>query len=401
VVNGSTNISFPLNVVESSAGATPTESAPAEIFVPMNGSSSQANYFTVKGVTTLFSAVGSESINFPLYLNVGATRKYLYVAIKGTTGNYKIAQRQSDSYLSQTNLDVTFPVTSQAICTQATDCSEFASTSSTEKAYFAYFFLSDQPALSVGDDLATPGTTYPGGIYFKINMSNRVYTVSQVIPTITEIRAGDKRLVVKYTSTASILKPKSVRVLLRPTPVVVTTQSPIEAYYNATTGEPTAVLHPTEFAYAYEGEITINNLENSKEQSLSVLFEDQYKFGTVLSLSDSETPQEIQQLLEKNACFLLTAGFGEDHYVIDYFRHFRDTVLASSYLGRSFIHVYYELAPKYALIMYQHEGIRAIIRGFAYTLYFIFNFYYLFVAAFIGAGAFLVYRKREKVRQTL
>jgi hypothetical protein len=29
VVNASTNISFPLNSVESSAGATPTESAPA------------------------------------------------------------------------------------------------------------------------------------------------------------------------------------------------------------------------------------------------------------------------------------------------------------------------------------------------------------------------------------
>lgn len=398
VVNGTTNISFPLNVVESSAGATPTEAAPAEIFVPMNGSSSQANYFTVKGVTTLFSAVGAESINFPLYINVGATRKYLYVAIKGTTGNYKIAQKHVDSYLSQTNVDVTFPVTSQAICTQATDCSEFASSSSTEKTYFAYFFLSDQAALSVGDDLATPETTYPGGIYFKINMSNRIYTSAQVVPTITEVRAGDRRLVVKYTSTASILKPKAVRILLRPNPVVVTSESPIQSYYTA---EASAALYTTEFAYVYDGEVTVNNLTNGEDQYLSLLFEDQYKFGTVLSLDKVGKPQEIQQLLEKNACFLLTAGFGEDHYIIDYFRHFRDTVLASTYLGRGFIHVYYELAPKYALLIYQHEGIRAIIRGFAYTLYFIFNFYYVFLAAFIGAGAYLMHRKREKLRQTL
>lgn len=395
VVNASTNISFPLNSVESSAGATPTEAAPAEIFVPMNGSSTQANYFTVKGVTTLFSAIGSESINFPLYLTVGATRKYLYVAVKGTTGNYKIAQKHADSYLNQTNIDVIFPVTSQAICTQATDCSEFASTSSTEKAYFAYFFLSDQAALSVGDDLATPETSYPGGIYFKVNMSNRIYTDSQVLPTITEVRAGDRRLVVNYTSTTSILKPKAVRVLLRPASIVVVTPSPIQSYY---TGEPTAALYPTEFAYAYEGQLTVNDLTNGEEQFLSVLFEDQYKFGTVLSLEDSATPQEIQQLLEKNACFLLTAGFGEDHYIIDYFRNFRDNILASSYLGRGFIHVYYELAPKYALIIYQHEGIRAVIRGFAYTLYFIFNFYYIIVAAFIGCGAFFVYRRRALVR---
>lgn len=397
VVNGSTNISFPLNVVKSSAGATPTEAAPAEVFVPMNGSSGQANYFTVKGVTTLFSAIGSESINFPLYLNVGATRKYLYVAVKGTTGNYKIAQKHLDSYLNQTNVDVTFPVTSQAICTQATDCSEFASSSSTEKAYFAYFFLSDQAALSVGDDLATPETTYPGGIYFKINMSNRVYTVSQVRPIITEVRPGDGRLIVKYTSVASILKPKAVRILLRKDNPTAPIEMPIETYY---TSEAEAVLYETEFAYSIEGEITVNNLKNGEEQYLSVLFEDQYKFGTVVSESAVGRPEEIQQLLEKNACFLLTAGFGEDHYVIDYFRHFRDNVLANSYLGRSFIHVYYELAPKYALIIYQHEGIRAVIRGLAYTLYFIFNFYYIFVAAFFGCGAYFIYRRRAMVRQT-
>lgn len=398
VVNGSTNISFPLNVVKSSAGATPTEAAPAEVFVPMSGSSSQENYFTVKGVTTLFTAVGAGTINFPLYLNVGATRKYLYVAVKGTTGNYKIAQKHPDSYLSQTNLDVTFPVTSQAICTQATDCSEFAASSSTEKTYYAYFFLSDQAALSIGDDLATPGTTYPGGIYFKVNMSNRVYTSAQVVPSITEVRAGDGRLIVKYTANASILKPKAVRILLRPDPVVVTSESPIQSYY---TSEPTAALYTTEFAYVYEGEVTVSGLTNGNDQYLSVLFMDQYKFGTVVSLDKVGKPEEIQQLLEKNACFLLTAGFGEDHYIIDYFRHFRDTVLASSYLGRSFIHVYYELAPKYALIIYQHEGIRAVIRGLAYTLYFIFNFYYVFVAVFIGAGAYWIHRKRGKASLSL
>lgn len=398
VVNGSTNVSFPLNVLESSAGATPTEAVPAEIFVPMSGSSTQENYFTIKGVTTLFSAIGAGAINFPLYLNVGATRKYLYIAVKGTTGNYKIAQKQVDSYLSQTNIDVIFPVSSQSICNQAIDCSEFASSSSTEKAYFAYFFLSDQAALSIGDDLATPETTYPGGIYFKINMSNRVYTSAQVVPSIIEVRPGDKRLIVKYTAATSILKAKAVRILLRPNPVSVTVESPIQSYYTA---EPSASLHPTEFAYGYEGEVTVNDLANGEEQYLSLLFEDQYKFGTVVSLDKVGRPQEIQELLKKNACFLLTAGFGEEHYVIDYFRGFRDNILASSYLGRSFIHFYYELAPKYALVIYQHEGIRAVIRVFAYSLYFIFNFYYVFVVAFVGAAASLVYRKRAKVRKAL
>lgn len=226
-------------------------------------------------------------------------------------------------------------------------------------------------------------------------MSNRIYTSSQVLPTITEVRPGDGRLVIKYTSTASILKPKAVKVLLRPDPVVVTAESPIQSYYTA---ESAAALHPTDFAYAYEGSLTVNDLTNGEDQYLSLLFEDQYKFGTVVSLDTVGKPQEIQQLLEKNACFLLTAGFGEDHYIIDYFRHFRDNVLATTYLGKNFIEVYYKLAPKYALIIYQHDGIRAVIRGASYILYFIFNFYiYVLAAIFIGVALYLVHRKREKL----
>ena len=147
--------------------------------------------------------------------------------------------------------------------------------------------------------------------------------------------------------------------------------------------------------------MTVNNLTNSDTYNVSILFEDKYKFGTVLSNDMIGQPKEIEELLKKNACFLLTAGFGEDHFVINYFRNFRDTILSQSYLGRAFIHTYYELAPKYALMIYHNEAIRAVIRGAGYTLYFIFNFYYIILAVAVAVTGAFVFRKHSKLDQSL
>jgi hypothetical protein len=398
-VTGTTaGTTFSLNVVETTK--TPTEDSPAQVYVPMTGPSSQERYFIEKNVTTLFSAASTTAtVNFPLYLNVSATDQYLYIAIKNSGGDYRIAKQFSTTpFRNVTNRNEIFSVSSYDICLQAGNCGDFSS-SGIEKAYLAYFFFSTTTGLSIGQSTATPTTTYPGGIFYNINMSNRIYDVNSITPFINKVRIGDKRLVVEYSSAANILKPKSIRILYRPLPSgAILSPSPIHDYYD---NEATSTLNPTEFDYVYTGELTINNLANDDKYIFSLFFVDQYKFGTVLSVEASGTPLEIQELLKKNSCFLLTAGFGEDHYVISYFRHFRDAVLSQSYLGRAFISAYYETAPKYALMIYQHEGIRAVIRGLAYALYFIFNFYYVFIAGAAVIGAALVYRKRDKFRHSL
>ncbi|MEA9356149.1 CFI-box-CTERM domain-containing protein [Bacteriovorax sp. PP10] len=398
-MNGKTNITFPLNVV--STTKTPTEAAPAKVYVPMGGPNGQANYIIEKGVTTLFSkADAGTNIQFPLYVNVGAGDRWLYVAVKATStasNPYRLTKKIfTTPYNSVTNRNETVPLTTPELCSQQADCDNFAATSNTEKKLMVYFFLSADQALTIPQDI-DPVTAYPGGIFFEVNMSNRIYDSTQVLPVITAIRSGDKRVIISYTSTTNIASPKAMRVFIHDGAPGIVNQ-PIQNYYTAQAG---SRLYTTEFAYAYSGEVTVNNLENDSQYFLSVLLEDQYKFGTVLSDDALGEAKAIEELLKKNACFLLTAGFGEDHYVISYFRHFRDTVLSQSYLGRAFINIYYETAPKYALMIYQHEGIRAVIRGFAYTLYFIFNFYYVFIAGAVFAGAALVYRKRDKFRPSL
>ena len=390
-VTAFTNINFSLNVTASSGDAT-AESAPAKIYIPMNGPDPDTAKYHISyldGVTNMLNpSISANVIRFPLYINVsGSSNKYLYVAIKEGTGSYKIAQQFSTNpYSGVTNFEEVFSVSINNICAQTSNClTEFNSTSSTEKIYLANFFLSSSNLLAIGATY-TPDAS---GIYFELNLSNRIYTDSQLKPVISSIGGGDTRLNVNFTSNAGLLNPKSMRIYNHGSSAPVPINAPIGDYAG------TGGLTTEEYSYSSSGEVTLRGLINDNPYYLSVLFVNVYNFATVLSEYDSGTPLKIEELLKKQACFLLTAGFGEEHYVITYFRHFRDTVLSHSYLGRKFISVYYELAPKYALQIYHYESIRFGIRCMAYVLYFIFNNIILVLSTF-GLGIFILFVKKQR-----
>lgn len=397
-VTGTTNKSFEIGSSSNSDGSS--ESSPARVYIPMDGplvgANDEVNFFTVPGVTTLFNATNvAYTVSFPLYLNTTSNDYYLYMMIKDSVGTYKIAGYVAAPFNGVTNVNYNFVISPATLCNQTTDCLNFASLSNTEKTYMSYFFFSTTApgSLPIGTT-STPGS-YTGGMYYEINMSNRVYTAAQVTLNINEIRPGDRRVIVKYSSSASILKPKAIRLYSHGgTAAAVPANQPIQSYF-ASGGE----LLTKEFAYTDAGEITLTDLVNGTSTYFSVLGVDTYKFGTTLSDDIEGSSKSIEELLKANNCFLLTAGFGENHYVIDYFRHFRDSVLMNSFLGRKFIHFYYELAPKYALMLYQSDALRATVRGFAYVLYFVFNYALaiLFSAVISIVGIYL-YKKREKIK---
>ncbi len=393
VVTGTTNTGLTLNSIEPSGDGT-SESAPAKIYVPMEGTSAgNADYFLDSGVTSLYSPSAVYPINLPLYLNTTSSDFYLYASIKDGSNGYKLAVKHgSGPFNGTTNSNTNFPFTIKAICDQLTDCSNFTTTNGTEKSYLLYIFFSTATPNSLALGTVTDPASYTGGMYFEVNMSNRIYTAAQVTPVISNIRQGDARLILEYTSNGSILKPKAVRVF-KHGPSSPAGGSPIRSY------DGNGSLTSTEYPFASAGQVTVSGLTNDVDYDFSVLFVDLYKFGTVVSQIKTQRPMAIQELLKKEGCFLLTAGFGEDHYVISYFRHFRDAVLAKSYLGKAFISFYYESAPKYALLIYKHETLRAMIRGMAYTLYFIFNNISLILLSSLFATLlFYLYKKREKIK---
>jgi len=398
--------SISLNVVKPSGEAT-AETGPAIVYVPIENSVTDSHlyYFNAKaGVpTSLFNTgVTSDVVNVPLRIITLNSDLYLYAAVKDTTDSnkFKVIKQYSTSPMTQgQTYDVAFPLAPANICaTLVSDCTYLAanSNSPTEKSFIVYFFLSSASSYGVNQEVTIASAPLNNGIYFNFYMSNRVYPDSSLRITINSVRAGDKRAILSYTGSGTLSTDyaKAVKVF-KHSALPTATNSPIgDSGY-------TGALLAEDFVYLQNSEVTVSGLTNSEEAILSVVFLDKFNFVTTLSKEVSATPLEIQELLKKNACFLLTAGFGEDHYIIDYFRHFRDTILSKSYLGRAFISVYYETAPKYALMIYHNETIRAVIRGFAYALYFIMNFYIVVLLGFVGAGAFIVYRKRNKLRQAV
>lgn len=375
-VSALTNTTFSLIVDspggDSSTGAT-SEGSPAKIYVPMDGPANEIDYFLYKstgGVTTLFdTSTTTNLIKFPLLINVSTTSKYLYAAVKDGA-SYKILKQHPDTFLNITNTEYEFNISPATICVQVpTECSSFAATSGTEKSLKLYFFLSATSGLALGTSFNTSDAGFSDGIYFEANMSNRINLVSQVSISIPNKKVGDRRLILTYSSTSSILKPRAIKVFdhggLNPAGGL-----PLDSY--------TGSILTKDFPYLQSSDITINDLVNGGVGGAPYIFSvfavDKYNFATTLSAPVNGTPLEIEELLKKEGCFLLTAGFGQEHFVIDYFRHFRDHVLAKFYWGRLFIGKYYELAPRYALQIYQSETLRIGIRGVAYILYFLFNY---------------------------
>jgi hypothetical protein len=228
-------------------------------------------------------------------------------------------------------------------------------------------------------------------------MSNRVFTAADLIVSVSSLRKGDRRLLGSFSANATMdssLFKKVIVYQYTDSATTIATNEPI-ALGTTTAGS----IIDADISSNQSGEFIFSGLTNSQAYMISLAFEDKFLFATTLSTSKGGTPTEIQELLKKQACFLLTAGFGEEHYVINFFRQYRDQILAQTWIGNKFIKIYYRLAPHYAEIIYQNEWMRFGIRAVAYLLYFLFNYYW----AIILGGIFLsvIGLRKIKIRFSL
>jgi hypothetical protein len=381
------------------SGDGTSESAPMTVYIPTGNTSvtNQNEYFYLYrsgGQTPLDVASTNRTSNaiiFPLRINTTSTAKYITAAVK-VGGTYIVAGQSLTNYSNNTDTDIDFNMSPYEFCSTYPFSSGTNNPCSSSSAYSVdmtvFFYLTSS---SIAQGTTFDSSSASTGLYFTLKFSNRISTVTIAIDT---PKVGDRRLTLPYTSSAAFATPRAVLVydFDGSFPSI---PSAGETVGSQTTGG----LRSKETAYAQNGEVVVTDLTNSTKYVLSLTFIDMYGFTSLLAPEVSATPLEIQELLKKQACFLLTAGFGEEHYVISYFRHFRDTVLAESFLGRMFIHNYYKYAPKYALMIYKHDSIRALIRGAAYTLYFIFNYYLaILIVLIIGASSIYLYKNKDKIK---
>ncbi|MCK6594533.1 MAG: hypothetical protein L6Q33_04975, partial [Bacteriovoracaceae bacterium] len=124
-----------------------------------------------------------------------------------------------------------------------------------------------------------------------------------------------------------------------------------------------------DFGTNLEGELRLRSLTNGTTYYAFLGVVDKYYLAPKFSAQASATPQAIEELLKQQNCFFLTAGFGEDHKVIRGFRAFRDQFLLKTFLGKTFVTLYYKIAPLYAPSIYKVEYVRHYIRLWSTFVY--------------------------------
>ncbi len=80
-------------------------------------------------------------------------------------------------------------------------------------------------------------------------------------------------------------------------------------------------------------------------------------------IGHTATPGQVVGLLDDKNCFIATAAFGSQmDPEVQLLRKFRNQFFFNNFMGRKFIHTYYEFSPPIAAFISQHEALRAGVR---------------------------------------
>ena len=145
---------------------------------------------------------------------------------------------------------------------------------------------------------------------------------------------------------------------------------------------------------AEPGTVTIPNLINDTTYYITAGFVSRFQIVGTNGPTLSVKPDQILTFLREKSCFIISAGFGEDHYVIEYFRGFRDRVLTKFEWGRSFISWYYKNSPAVAVKVYHNKIVKNLVKLSSFGLYLLMNYYYFF----IGAILLIVYGRKRYLK---
>ena len=178
-----------------------------------------------------------------------------------------------------------------------------------------------------------------------MHWSNRVYNgtggASTVTVSLESIITGDESLYLKYSSNEAFPDPKELVVFSNSSAIVAAAN--IQSFITGST----LLSDENEFSIDDNGAtFQLKDLANNTTYNLAIGFVDKYQFGSFVTATSVGTPLEIAEFLNEQSCYLVSAGFGRPHYVLEYFRMIRDDYLLQTRLGSLFVYFYYGTAPQ-------------------------------------------------------
>jgi len=252
-----------------------------------------------------------------------------------------------------------------------------------------YFFLvkdindyTGNPTVKISD--------VPEGLFVKYSLSNSV-DVGEDIAVLDSLQKGDARLTVNYGGKKITNMKDVIGIVYDNGPNAELADADADDWPPQSIAQALSVggkLGSKDNGIDVPGRFFVKNLQNNKRYWVGVAFLNKWNFSTYISETRNEEPEEIETFLETKACYLISAGFKKEHYVLEYFRSFRDRILLQSKWGKRFVEFYYSTAPKYAQIIWHNELLSGVVRFFAFIAYFLMR-YFPAIALLIMAGVLI------------
>lgn len=382
-VNGTASV-VTLNVAGNSFELFVTPNAgsasnPYTIYLPMGtdgsgGSADNRNYSYYANRANLPLLTGevpdsTTSLIFRFNVDVDDVDNEIYAAV-GTGSSYEIVKVNTVT----DNTDLSYTVGLDEICAASNlDCTslEKSDPPNTSISTGLFFFLSNSRGTGQTID---PGSLE--GLYYDLNLSNRIYTTEVQL---FEILKGDEQLTLDFRGFTMVnyrgLYSINTDVGAGNCSGIVdaTSTNTLGALGVSFTGLKDLLSTLT------VGQVKVDGLTNDNCYRIRLVQCDLYGFCSHASQQIQNSPENIQTLLEKQACFFFTAGFGEQHYVVDFFQAWRDQVLKKFWLGRKFIKWYYGFAPQHTDYILERAWLQSLIRGLAFVLYGVIKYWWVFL----------------------
>ena len=377
---------------ELSSGEADTSSLPALTWVALTNGNAQELNITIADNSLVPDITGATG-QFQTYLRLAnrtGQERYLYASVQdpNDSANYKIVTTASSAFESQTETELFWhPILFDRLC-NSIDCSDLLTGTSHTEDVLIYFFLDEQSNRGFGTDVDPSVQT--GGVYLRLYLSVRIPIA---IVTLNELTRGDTRLKVSFEGqTIDDFDRFLGLVNANGAGNLPAGGSPVQDALMVMGTE----LRDFEQLIT-SGEVNLTGLENGVAYEVSLAFEDKFLMASPISDAFSEVPMEIEALLEKEACYILSAGFAEEHYITDFFKKVRDKIMLKSILGRSFVDWYYETAPHYTPLIYSSALLSWFVRCGAYIIWFCWHAGFLILP--VGLVAILMRKiSRQRVQ---
>lgn len=364
IVNTNT---FSLTVDASTDGGL-SEDFAHKVYVPLQTTTTaNTNYYksstrsNLPRVTSATTGSGTFVFTFDIDLDSESSKK-AHIAIKNSSDDsYSVIASSSTTITGNLdNLQMAFSLTD--VCGSGQfECTTLVEDQnpSIKKNTFIYVFLDESANFPTSVD----PTSNTSGIFYELKFSTKIYTNTV---TLDSLEKGDSQLVANFQG-FGLEDFEGAYTLLRTCTGSNTSGGTIGSF-GVDISSAQLIENGTTSGQAKTKELT-----NDQCYKVNVFLTDKYGFASLLSNDLEETPESIQALLKKQACFFFSAGFGTNHFTLNTLRSFRDDFLMKTSFGKVITFLYYKFAPQYALDIYHSESLSKLFRAIGYTFHYLFQ----------------------------